>query len=420
MAEIITLAGGRPFFFDVDSFREMQNFVKGSLVRNSNIPELLVLVGPVQSGKSATLTRVLPLMISDSYSNIGINPFIVKFSFVVGQNIETAACALVTYVARFAKAKLGIAVDVPNNPSTTFGLMAILLGEVAQRVEEKGCHLWLLLDEAQAPLLASKTAEECRVFTSQLKSAIKYCYDYGGRIVLTGSGMMTFVNEIRSAKTNGYVFFSSATFVLLGRSLSESTALVLAETIIQSYSNAWPDDLKSYVTAKRMLTEIENSGGLLNRRPALFASVADFIGNSLFKPLSPIEVLTKAFADAEAKIRSESLADLLTVLHHLEGNGNDREVLKILHNLASGDPDELLRLDKFSHRRIFVSLLCDNTEQGLRLLPPYATLILELLDKAGGVICKSGQVEFKIKRRSKRNGGMQKWSGRVHFRLRKV
>lgn len=393
LTEVETTAGVRPFFFEVDSFLRMQNFVKRSLLRNSNNPEFLVLTGPVKSGKSETLSRILPPMIAGFYSSGETIPFIVKHSFVVGQNVESAVNALFIYLARVAKAELGIVVDVPDDPSKTLGLMAVILGDLSQCVKEKGGRLWLLIDEAQAPLLASKTVEEVHEFTNHLKCAIKTCHDYGGRVVLTGSGMVTFLNEIRCAKPNGYMLFTSATFVSLGGSPSTSTAPVLAASILQSYSYTWPDDIKSYVTPKRVVDELQRSGRLLNCRPALIATVADFVGTSLYEPLTPAQLLENTLASTKAKIRGESLTDIMTAFRHLEGNANDREMLKCLHALASGNPDSLSRIDSFSHQKIFLSLLCDNTESGLRLVPPYASLILECLNEAGDVICKRGKSE---------------------------
>ena len=80
--------------------------------------------------------------------------FIVKFSFRIGQASLIAGSKLLNHVADLVESELGISVKIPQSTVLQYALADNILEDISRRVKEKGCRLWLFLDETQAPMLA--------------------------------------------------------------------------------------------------------------------------------------------------------------------------------------------------------------------------------------------------------------------------
>ncbi len=136
-----------PFFLDEAAFGQLEGFVRE---RPSLEPQLLVLAGPVKSGKTAVLHSVLPSLIADAYrAGKTPRPFILRFSFDLRSRPEAAALALLER-AREASAGLGITLSISTDTGWALRHLDWVMTTLARALaEQRGAQLWLLLDECQ-------------------------------------------------------------------------------------------------------------------------------------------------------------------------------------------------------------------------------------------------------------------------------
>lgn len=134
-----------PFFLSIDALKQLRDFV---VEKPSNQPQLLVLVGPVKSGKTAVLHRILPALIAADHRDChSPRPVILRFSFNLRAGPALAAKQLLDDAAGIA-ASFRVHVKVPDIEGAYSGF-AYLMKEIAEGVQANGGRLWLLLDECQ-------------------------------------------------------------------------------------------------------------------------------------------------------------------------------------------------------------------------------------------------------------------------------
>ena len=137
-------------------------------------PQMLMLTGPIKSGKSRIVHDVLPRMLAAQYAaapTIVCRPVIFRHTFVLGAAEDAAAENLVGRLMECAR-KEGLTLDKPLTSS--LDAIPYVAAELAQGVHRAGGELWLLFDELGAPIVAS-TPAGASAFTQQLKTMVELC-----------------------------------------------------------------------------------------------------------------------------------------------------------------------------------------------------------------------------------------------------
>jgi hypothetical protein len=136
-----------PMFLSPDALTQLQQFVDEP--PHPRQPQLLVLVGPVKSGKSTVLHHILPAVVAQAYSAGGTpHPVIVRVTFNLRAPPAEAAMKLVENAAE-AAARFGVTSAMPHTPQEALRRLDTILGTLAEGIEAQGGRLWLLLDECQ-------------------------------------------------------------------------------------------------------------------------------------------------------------------------------------------------------------------------------------------------------------------------------
>lgn len=137
-----------PFFLTREAHTGLTDFVHEQPA--SDCPQVLVLAGPVKSGKTTVLHSVLPSLIHDAHrAGKTPRPLIVRFTFDLRAPPADAAFALLEAVNRTASA-VGLPFTVEYHPGWAQRNVDWALGQFAQSVKgQLGGQLWLLLDESQ-------------------------------------------------------------------------------------------------------------------------------------------------------------------------------------------------------------------------------------------------------------------------------
>jgi hypothetical protein len=270
---------------------------------------MLMLTGPVKSGKSRIVHHVLPGMLAARYAAAPSSvrrPVIFRHTFILGAAEERAAETLVAKLQKFALGE-GISLAKPATP--VIDDLPSVAAELARGVHQAGGELWLLFDELGAPIVAS-TPAGARLFTQQLKTLVELC-SFHARIVGTGSGMVALLDAIRAALPNGFVLWDAITHVSLGREPAPPAALAMAEGILAAYAAEWPPSVARNITPQTMIAQLACSAHnqLTSPRPALVACLAGLMGDARAAGRSPEELRAAAVRALLRKLREESARD---------------------------------------------------------------------------------------------------------------
>lgn len=139
----------------------------------STRPQLLMPVGTIKSGKSTVLSQLLPRMLAAAHSNSTRasrsrrRPVLFSYRFRLRLSAPEAARDLQTALANFAR-DIGLPFRKAATALDALGTLASKMEQFAKLIKEGGGELWLLLDELQAPILASEH-EAAQDFTDVLK-----------------------------------------------------------------------------------------------------------------------------------------------------------------------------------------------------------------------------------------------------------
>ena len=346
----------------------------------SIVPQMLMLTGPVKSGKSRIVHDVLPRMLAAQYAADAATvprPVIFRHTFVQGADEESASQGLVDALLERAR-KEGLPLLRPLPGSKCLLAFPHLAAELAQAVHRAGGKLWLLLDELGAPIVAS-TPAGASMFTQQLKTLVELC-SLHARTVGTGSGMVALLTAIRAAQPNSFVLWDAITHVSLGREPPPQAALAMAEGILAAYATLWPRTNARTIMPHAVLAQLARSAHdqHTSPRPALVACLASLMGNARG---SAEGLLASAARALLRKLHEESVRDTAVALKRM--TVQQRKALRALAVLG------LLPDARDEATADFIALLCEagNPPQ---LLPPYGVLLRSWVASNGSLSISSG------------------------------
>ena len=161
-----------PIFLTLEQHSGLLRFIDGS---PSRIPQMLMVTGTIKTGKTVIVHEILPRLLasrSDSprpcQVRVRPRPVIFSYAFPLGRGPDDAAHHLMRAFAVFARS-IHAPFDVPATASDSLDGFPAAVAEFAERIRKGGGELWLLLDELQAPIIASATPADAAAFTQQLK-----------------------------------------------------------------------------------------------------------------------------------------------------------------------------------------------------------------------------------------------------------
>jgi hypothetical protein len=216
------------------------------------------------------------------------------------------------------------------------------------------------------------------------------------RIVVTGSGLVTLLNAIRTARVNGFALWDAVSFLPLGSEPAGAAALDMAARILLPFSRSWPEGALSTITPAAVVgaLEVGRDGGLTSPRPALQAYMISRMGDA--QAGSAEKVLSLAYAAVRVKLQAESTRDTVAGLVSL-----DMRERQVLRAIAEGRYTWGELMDVAEGRREFKEgavgvlsellaqlAICLSETPGassdvVRLQPPYACLLLAWITPDG-------------------------------------
>jgi hypothetical protein len=197
---VADLSGG-PFFLEDLNYQKLVAWALDHPALDQY--RFLALTGPIKSGKPAILTRVLPGMLAAQHAVAG-GPKLVffHFAFLLNEGPEEAALSMADSAAALAR-RCGVTeIVIPTTGNVARAALPRIMEELASRISDAGGELIILLDEVQAPILAAPTPAAAALFASTLKQINSICR-HNARIAITGSGMLSLLNTLRTVPPNG-------------------------------------------------------------------------------------------------------------------------------------------------------------------------------------------------------------------------
>jgi len=168
-----------PVYLTVEQHAELERFIGEG---PAPVPQVLMPVGTIKSGKSTILQQLIPGMLAAAvatrWPSTRRRPVLFNYKFPLGSSAEGAAMHLTRALYSFAQA-----IKVPFAKEATAGDALDNLPEnvrkFAERIKAGGGELWLLLDELQAPGLGS-TPTQAQRFTYVFKDVSRTDRHRGG------------------------------------------------------------------------------------------------------------------------------------------------------------------------------------------------------------------------------------------------
>jgi hypothetical protein len=143
-------AAAGPFFLEDMAHQQVMSWVKGHPSDAAADHKLLVLMGPIKSGKTAMLRKVLPGALAAQHAvEGGAKPVFFPFAFTLGQGPHGAALKLVEAAAAKAKALGFELINVPTDGVLALIGLPRIMSNLATGIAAAGGELVLLIDEAQ-------------------------------------------------------------------------------------------------------------------------------------------------------------------------------------------------------------------------------------------------------------------------------
>lgn len=152
-----------------------------------------------------------------------------------------------------------------------------------------------------------------------------------GRIVVTGSGLVTLLNSIRTTAPNGFALWHAMSFLSLGREPPAPTVQSMAAAMLQQYAAHWNATARHAITPATIVDELQVSAhaGLTSPRPALLAFALGCMGDA--QKGTPVEVVKVAVRAVLNKMKHESVRDTASALASLDSNER-----RVLLDIAAG------------------------------------------------------------------------------------
>lgn len=330
--------------------------------RPTSLPSVLTITGPIKSGKTSFLNKVVPgLVVAHQHINGGPRPVFLKHSFTEGAGAKIASTQLLESVHSFGKS-LGLdvrgALISPQSESAFVDAICM----ITNSVQEDGGELWVLLDEMQAPFIAASSADDnLSLFSSLFKTLIDRTFTKC-RFVITGSGMVSLLHGIAAVKPNGFRLCEALTPVVLGEEPSSAAAIEMANIIIESRSPQRPAlEAAAVMGSLRGQSRADTSPGqwLLAPIPALISYVVDLCVDRACS-------LEHAVKMASNKVSDESTPDVITALTRMT-------LLQrlMLRQLAVGTMDAEIGSEDVLVQLLKLVFCRGTSEGGIRLIWPY-------------------------------------------------
>jgi hypothetical protein len=209
-----------------------------------------------------------------------------------------------------------------------------------------------------------------------------------GRVVATGSGLVTLLNSFRTAHVNGFALWDVISFLSVGREPSPIAARHIAAAILPPYAASWPYAAKLAITPKTLMNTLASTAQsyFTSLRPALLAYTLSCMGDAKWG--TPDTVVNAALNAAIDKLHFESTRDTLAALVALtlEQRRVLREVATGAYTVAELEAIQIGRVKSFKNANVGVSatklaaLITCLREEGagtdiVRLQPPYSILL---------------------------------------------
>ena len=383
----------RPFFL---TLQEHADLLRAAHARAAADPLMTLLTGAVKSGKTSLLAHVLPGMIAAQYAAAAESrqrrPVILQYQFPQHLPAAPAALHLLRALAVFAQAvgvplPVAAATSALSEGTAAIDLFPFAVRQLAHAIHDAGGELWIMIDELQAPLIAS-TPDDAQRFAEQLKKMVEACVGKA-RVVGAGSGMATLLAALRDTAPNGFIMWEVVERITLGREPPAPVALAMAERIVSAYATQWPEALASYVTPSRVVASIAHdaTAGYTSPRPALVAFLASLV--SAGASARPEAALARALKSVLLKLEKESKLDCAIALTRT--SAQDAKWLRDLADPGSTSAQLLAVRRELEERDLsgwatvdLADQLCE--EGGLRLLPPYGAWLCQLVTREGFVM----------------------------------
>ena len=375
----------RPFFLSPSEHGALAAYLCAA---TSDAPSMLMLTGPIKSGKTSIANVVLPGLLAARYlaaqraAQLALGPqpllhrpVIHTFTFRSGVHAEGAAEDLVSSLLSLA-AQLSLPLLRPIGPA--LATLPDVLAALGRAEQDAGGGLWLILDELGAPIVASPPPA-AQAFSLCLKRALELSTPYV-RCVGTGSGMVALLQALRATPANGFLLWGALQHVRLGSEPAPAQAQAMAQRLHAAYAPTWPPAAAACLPAQAALQALRRTAhnGVTSPRPALLAHFFSAVGG-VWSRLEAEGRGGGALLAAGAldltlrKLQEESLTDTIVGLRRMR-----REDLAHLRALA--DTGQLPP----SASQSLVALAALLREAGTgHLLPPSGALLREFVARNG-------------------------------------
>lgn len=139
-----------PFFLEDMAQQKVLSWARGHPGPAAADHKLLVLTGPIKSGKTQLLNNVLPGVLAAQHAAVGgPTPILFQFAFTLGHGPGKAALKLVSQAGIKAKA-LGFEIlNLPATENVALVEFPRVMSDLAVGIASGGGELVLLIDEAQ-------------------------------------------------------------------------------------------------------------------------------------------------------------------------------------------------------------------------------------------------------------------------------
>ena len=380
-------APARPFFLSLAQHTELLCFALEQPV--NGIPRMLMATGTIKSGKTEIVHEILPRLVVAEHLRAAAavagasppaapprHPVFFTYTFPLGMPAADAASDLCVSLTDFARA---LRIPLQERSPVPLVVFPHVIEELARGIHARGGVLWLLLDELQAPIVAS-TPAQAGYFMEKFKTAVRLASPCA-RVVGTGSSMLSLLATIRGMPSNGFALWDAVAHVSVGREPPPRAALAMAARIVAAYGAAWPAAAKAFLTPQRFVDALARDahGELTSARPALLAYMAGLCGNA--QRGTPEEVFESATRALTLKLAEESTRDAVLALTRLRLH----ELLGLRALAVSGAPLAGFTAQPRTAQAFdaFAALLCEAGAPPTRLLPPYGALFRAWITAAG-------------------------------------
>ena len=292
-------------------------------------------VGAPKVGKSAVLTLV-PAVLQFRLAVAGARPA-VFFEHSFSEGLSSPAACMVQLLEDLHEFRIHYRLAAPGSTladghaARPFSAFQTLVPSISQQLANIGYGpLIILIDECGALLVnRGQTDEERTLFRQQrtaylaaIKHVVWACR--GAHVVCTGSGMVQFIDAMRSMGSGGFVMFDDAYILRMGDSLPPQLALQVAEDLATRAGIVIADAAAPDTVPKRVLAALAHP--MLSVRTALIADILRRYRHQGEADLSVRECAMLTVLKMAQDMRNDTLPSL---------DGVDPLGLDTLRNLAS-------------------------------------------------------------------------------------